>query len=216
MIKRLRVPLNQLTCLVNLLLSREGGQGSVVKGPRRESLQMGLDWGFAKGASGVWLQKVLHRAQEPGLSQNLTDADVGETGQIWSRMLCVWDCLLSLSGTQSPHFVPANKKREWVFRKHPRAGLSDLKSLFLSWEEGDRQGLCVGEFLSSRAGWRRGPQPPLSLDSAKAPEKPEGLGLEGWTRESSGQGLCVLSSGSSSWRMDRQTDRHESIQGRWP
>lgn len=30
---------------------------------------------------------VLHRAQEPGVSQNLKDA--GKTGQIWGRMLCV-------------------------------------------------------------------------------------------------------------------------------
>lgn len=35
-IKRLEVPLNQLTCLVNLLSDREGGQGYIFRDPRRD------------------------------------------------------------------------------------------------------------------------------------------------------------------------------------
>lgn len=76
--------------------------------------------------------------------------------------------------------------------------------MLLSWE-GDGQCLYAGEFLSSRVGWEGKLQPALPLGSAKALEKPEGLDLEGWNQERAVvRGLCVLSSGSSSWRMDRQ------------
>lgn len=46
-IKRLRVPLNQLTCLVNLLSSREGGQGSTVRDPGRAHSRW-PGWGLTK------------------------------------------------------------------------------------------------------------------------------------------------------------------------
>lgn len=90
-IKRLRVPLNQLTCLVNLLLSREGGQGSVVKDPGRGHCRWAWIWALLRGPLGG--QKLLHRAQEPGLSQNLKDAGRGggggdDTGQVRSGAGC--------------------------------------------------------------------------------------------------------------------------------
>lgn len=56
-IKRLQVPLNQLTCLMNLLSGGEGGQGYIYKDSSRDHCRWpGL--GLAKGTSGG--QKVLH------------------------------------------------------------------------------------------------------------------------------------------------------------
>lgn len=91
-IKSLRVPLNQLTCLVNLLSSREGGQGSVSRAQGGITADS-LVWGLLRGPLGG--QKVLHRSQKPGLSQNLKDA----RKQVRCGAGCCVsvDCLLSLS-----------------------------------------------------------------------------------------------------------------------
>lgn len=84
MIKRLRVPLNQLTCLVNLLSSREGGQGSVVKDPGRHPAD-GLVWGLLRGPLGG--RKVLPQSSEARVESE--PKGCRETSQIWSRILCV-------------------------------------------------------------------------------------------------------------------------------
>lgn len=123
-IKRLWVPLNQLTCLMNLLSSRAGWTRLRRQGPREGITANGLVWGLLRGPPGG--QKVLHRAQEPRLSQNLKDA--GKLVRSGAGCCVSADCLLSLSGTQSPHLVSANERREWAFREHPRAGLPGLKS----------------------------------------------------------------------------------------
>lgn len=84
-IKRLRVPLNQLTCLVNLLSSRGGGQVSVVKdqGGITHCRWPGL--GLVKRTSGG----TEGTTQSSEAKVESEPKGCRETGQIWSRMLCV-------------------------------------------------------------------------------------------------------------------------------
>lgn len=84
-IKRLRVPLNQLTCLMNLLSSRAGWTRLRRQGPREGITANGLVWGLLRGPPGG-TEGTTHCS---GAKVESEPKGCRETGQIWSRMLCV-------------------------------------------------------------------------------------------------------------------------------